>query len=340
MVEQKMRKYLFGVLFSVVILGSFSFDVYAQYGNGYYGAGDYNGVQDIVAPVISSISTSLLSSSGATIVWTTDETATSQVVYGLTTSYTATTTLDPSLVTSHSVALSSLASSTTYHYRVISKDASNNTSTSSDNTFTTTANVAVVDNDPTTTPGSFSSSGSSIVLVRQMNSQRALISVQNDLSVGSSGESVKALQNFLIYRGFLGQGNNTGFFGPLTKSALVSYQRATKISPATGLFGPLTRAAVKVDQTVYYNIASTTSTTFKNNLKFGDINEDIRLLQKFLNKNNFLVSKSGPGSVGQETNYFGLNTKNALLKFQESYAIKPASGELDEVTRVKINSLK
>jgi internalin A len=93
---------------------------------------------DQTPPVISGISASSVTESSATIDWITDEPATSQVEYGLTTSYgsTATSPLD-ALVTSHSVSLSGLDPSTTYHYRVKSKDESDNEAVSGDHSFTT-----------------------------------------------------------------------------------------------------------------------------------------------------------------------------------------------------------
>jgi len=97
---------------------------------------------DVTPPVISSVAASNITSSGATITWTTNESSDSQVEYGLTTSYGSSTTLDPSLVTSHSVALSSLTSNTLYHYRVKSKDASGNWAVSSDFTFTTSSSTS------------------------------------------------------------------------------------------------------------------------------------------------------------------------------------------------------
>ncbi|HYR88232.1 MAG TPA: LamG-like jellyroll fold domain-containing protein, partial [Terriglobia bacterium] len=88
-------------------------------------------------PVISAVAASGITSSGATITWTTDEAADSQVEYGLTAGYGQTTTLDASLVTAHSVSVSGLSPGTTYHFRVRSRDAANNLATSSDLTFTT-----------------------------------------------------------------------------------------------------------------------------------------------------------------------------------------------------------
>ena len=100
---------------------------------------------DTTPPAISAVADSGITSSGATITWTADEAATSQVEYGLTTSYGSTTTADTSLVTSHSVSLSGLSTATPYHYRVKSKDASDNEAVSGDYTFTTAA-------PPDTTP--------------------------------------------------------------------------------------------------------------------------------------------------------------------------------------------
>lgn len=89
-------------------------------------------------PVISAV-TATPTTSGATITWTTDENANSQVAYGTTVPYTATTTLDTSQVTSHSEPLSGLSPSTTYHYEVISTDATGSTMMSPDATFMTSA---------------------------------------------------------------------------------------------------------------------------------------------------------------------------------------------------------
>lgn len=93
---------------------------------------------DDTLPTISNTTISV-SSSEATITWTTSEAASSIIDYGLTSSYgTTTTETDTSpRVTSHSVTLSSLSTCTTYHYRIRSNDAAGNEASSSDKTFTT-----------------------------------------------------------------------------------------------------------------------------------------------------------------------------------------------------------
>jgi hypothetical protein len=91
---------------------------------------------DTTPPVLSAVSASV-GSTNATVVWTTDEPADSQVEYGLTTSYGSSTTLDTSLVTSHSQLVSGLTAATLYHCRVKSRDGAGNLAVSGDFTFTT-----------------------------------------------------------------------------------------------------------------------------------------------------------------------------------------------------------
>jgi regulation of enolase protein 1 (concanavalin A-like superfamily) len=88
-------------------------------------------------PVISGITTSNITSNAATVQWSTNVGSSSQVEYGLTTSYGSKTDSDIVLVTSHSVRLSNLAASTLYHYRVKSTEAAGYQAVSSDQTFTT-----------------------------------------------------------------------------------------------------------------------------------------------------------------------------------------------------------
>jgi chitodextrinase len=90
-------------------------------------------------PVISGVSVSSITTSSATVTWTTDVAATSQVEYGATTAYGSLTTLNSSLVTSHSVSLASLTTNTLYHYRVRSKNSGGIETISGDFVFQTSS---------------------------------------------------------------------------------------------------------------------------------------------------------------------------------------------------------
>ena len=113
-------------------------------------------VPDTTAPVISGVAAGPITPSTATVSWTTDEASDTQVDYGTTSSYGSSTALDPTLVLSHSVTLSGLAPSTTYHFRVKSRDAAGNLAVSSDFTLTTAP-------PPDTTPPVISGVSSSAI---------------------------------------------------------------------------------------------------------------------------------------------------------------------------------
>jgi hypothetical protein len=92
---------------------------------------------DYDPPVISFISSGTPPYNTATVTWTTDENADSFVEYGLTTSYGRIVGLEDSTM-NHSITLpTNLLADNTYHFRVRSRDASNNLSISDDYTFQT-----------------------------------------------------------------------------------------------------------------------------------------------------------------------------------------------------------
>jgi peptidoglycan hydrolase-like protein with peptidoglycan-binding domain len=70
-----------------------------------------------------------------------------------------------------------------------------------------------------------------------------------DLTVGSRGADVQALQQILIDGGFLSIDAPTGYFGSLTKAAVIKYQAAHSITPQSGYVGPLTRASLNAGTT-------------------------------------------------------------------------------------------
>ena len=78
------------------------------------------------------------------------------------------------------------------------------------------------------------------------------ISFTRNLTVGSRGNDVLALQRLLNASGFQistsgggSPGNETDYFGSLTRSALARFQAANNIAPPSGFFGPITRSFVK-----------------------------------------------------------------------------------------------
>ena len=113
---------------------------------------DDNCVPAPVTLVITNVA-STPSDISAMITWMTNASSTSKVFYSTSTpvDVNSSSTLNvsnASLVTNHSLMISGLTASTTYHFVVASTDASNNTTFAPETTFTTTATPVVVDITP------------------------------------------------------------------------------------------------------------------------------------------------------------------------------------------------
>src|SRR2546426_667928 len=160
---------------------------------------------DNTPPLISTVSASSISSTGAIITWATNEASDSQVDYGLTTAYGSSTPLNSSLLTAHAVTLTGLLATTTYHYRVKSRDAAGNLATSAD--FTLTTLIAVPDTTPPSVPTNLSAS--------------AVSSSQINLSWTASTDNV-GVSGYQIYRGG----------SQIATTSLTSYSD-TGLSPST-----------------------------------------------------------------------------------------------------------
>ncbi len=94
------------------------------------------------APVISNVAVSAVTTTSATIFWTTDQASSSQVKFGPTASYGSSSPLNSSLVTSHSVTLTGLTPGTTYDYDVVSTNSAGTSGMSTNYTFATTSTTA------------------------------------------------------------------------------------------------------------------------------------------------------------------------------------------------------
>jgi len=99
---------------------------------------------DTTPPVIENVDASAITSNSATITWDTDEIADSLVKYGTSPGNYTENKYDSADVTSHSIDLTSLTENTTYYYVVKSTDPANNSSESSEYSFTTYASGAQV----------------------------------------------------------------------------------------------------------------------------------------------------------------------------------------------------
>lgn len=181
--------------------------------------------------------------------------------------------------------------------------------------------------------------------------------IANNIKPGVTATDVKKLQQFLNRNGYPvassgpgSAGHESTYFGTATKAAIKKFQQdhlswfnagfvpngelsATTrdlVNSLGGCFAPVKTA-----------VSPITIITFTRNLKVGDIGADVKRLQQFLNSNGYIVSTSGPGSIGQETTKYGTFTKNVLKKYQSDHVdikTKP-DGTLNTATRLFINNI-
>ena len=109
---------------------------------------------------------------------------------------------------------------------------------------------------------------------------------------------------------------------------------------------------LKSGSTTTENLQQYTNLLFTNPftkyLQYRQTNADIKRLQIFLNSDpDTKIAVSGAGSPGKETNYFGILTYKAVIKFQEKYAkdilvpwgFVKGTGYVGKTTLAKINEL-
>lgn len=111
---------------------------------------DEKSALDTTAPTITGVIIINITTTGAKVGWNTSEASTTQIEYGLTTSYGMSLNAGAALTLTHAQTLSNLTPRTLYHVRVKSADGAGNLSVSGDLTFTTLSSTS------DTTPPTFS----------------------------------------------------------------------------------------------------------------------------------------------------------------------------------------
>ncbi len=141
-----------------------------------------------------------------------------------------------------------------------------------------------------------------------------------NLTVGSQGKDVKALQQVLINDGFWrSEYEATGYFGPVTRQSLIRFQEEYRwdilepfgLEKGTGYFGPQTQDYFK---NISLSVTEEEKATFDKNLGLGMSGDDVKALQEILISEGVWESEVGA------TGYFGSITKLAVIKYQEKYA--------------------
>jgi len=130
------------------------------------------------------------------------------------------------------------------------------------------------------------------------------------LQTGSTGDSVKSLQDSLNSKGY--NIKVDGFFGLQTLSALKNYQSKNDLKD-DGIAGPATFAKLNAKASL---------------LTLGSSGSDVKLLQTSVNKKGYKLTVDG---------FFGQSTVNAVKDYQNKNGLK-ADGVVGPATLSKLNA--
>ncbi len=118
-------------------------------------------------------------------------------------------------------------------------------------------------------------------------------SFNKNLSIGMRGADVTALQNALASAGYFNQAA-TGYFGSVTKAAVMNYQRANSINPVSGFVGPLTRGVLNSTSVTTTTATTTTTTTVPTTTAGAEGFAEVRISPTPTNNTNITTTSNIP----------------------------------------------
>ncbi len=210
------------------------------------------------------------------------------------------------------------------------------TTTSASTTATTTATVtSTAQTSSSSATGNTSVAGQSSNQTPSQTPVSAKARFTELLKIGSTGESVTALQQILISGGYLKmpKGVAYGYFGQLTRKAVEAYQAAHGIEQI-GIVGPETRAQLNAGTSPTTSITPSSAAVpanFARNLTVGSTGTDVTALQQVLVDQGYLKMPKGVAY-----GYFGQLTKEALAAWQKANNVTPSVGYFGPKSRAKI----
>lgn len=161
-----------------------------------------------------------------------------------------------------------------------------------------------------------------------------IFSFSKTLKQGDKSHDVAHLQLLLsTAEKFYPQRQITGYYGALTKQAVSKFQKYHRLK-VTGLADSVTlRRLEALSHAQHVAVRSfAVHDLLSRDLKFGMKGDDVFVLQK-------LLVDFGVYPEKLMTGYFGPLTRKALTAFQKQQGINPANGQLNEVTRHRVQDL-
>ncbi len=333
-----------GLVQASMVDGRYYYSVFAfDEGGNYSSAGTASVSVDTVGPTAPTGFTATASGRDVTLAWTNPVDADfSTVILRRSTAAFPASTTDGDAVTSTAATrhVDAGLADGTYYYSLFASDATGNLSSVATSTVTVDADV--------TPPASGGSGGTGFVSVTPSAALAAPLAFFVAGDSGSGGGSAGSVTvsspvaklrlnaDPATVRGYaasldpsfkdaslypLDPSGEVAFALPTTPGTYTVYLKYFSLTgqPSPSLVQTVTYAPVTSLAPVPAPTLAKAVATFVRTLRQGDRGQDVKALQAFLNARGFVVAKTGQGSPGQETTFFGAATANAVKRFQEAY---------------------
>ena len=306
----------------------------------------------LVTPSSAVLNATLLSNGGAPV-------TVEGFNYGTTTNYGQTISVTGSFINNDfSQTASNLSCNTTYHYQAFAIN-STGTATTSDQTFTTVlcAPTVILGSPSSITMSSLSlnasivSDGGASSTVRGFAwgttpTYTSTTTESGTFGISNFSTTISPLSCGNTYHYVVYAINSTGI--TTTADSVVTTTACSSASYAGGSISTADLSKILTpgtSTTAYLNsrtpqsviVATISEGLFKNTFGVLYTDQEVKKLQMYLNSKGYTLASSGPGSAGQETTYFGIRTKTALMRFQKDHGIT-ATGYFGPITSAYINA--